>query len=89
MRRLLKIVCLALYAAGLCGALGWLQGRLTDFFVAAAALFLLIHVIELPFVFGRLARYRGPWLLSLALALLFGLLHTQALGERGRGPHNP
>jgi hypothetical protein len=84
MLTLLKIGCLALYALGVAALAGWLHGQAARAFEVAAAAFIAIHVLELPLFWKILRTYRGPFAASLALALLFGALHSLPLARAAR-----
>ena len=75
----LKGVALAVYVVALATLAGWLEGPVPDAIALFAGVLLAIHAIELPFVLGHLRRYRGPLAASIALNLLFGLLHWMPL----------
>jgi len=44
--------------------------------------FIVFHAIEVPIFWRRVTKYRGPLAVSIALTVLFGLLHLTPL--RGR-----
>ena len=71
----LKGAALVVYAIALATLAGWLDGRLPDTIAICGGAMLAVHVLELPFVFPHLRRHRGPLAVSIALTLLFGLLH--------------
>lgn len=82
--RISKLACLALLACGLAQAL-WPDAAAWPFDAPRAALILLaIHLLELVFVFKHLRLYKGPLLVSVALTLLFGLLHWKPLADAAR-----
>ena len=76
---LLKLGCLFIYAGALASLMGWKTSEWGQWQQTIALALLVIHVIEMPFVFPALRRYRGPLAVSLLLSLLFGLLHWQPL----------
>ena len=47
----------------------------------AALILLAAHTLELLFAFKSVQRYRGPLIDSIALTLLFGLLHWKPLAK--------
>jgi hypothetical protein len=71
----LKGVAVAIYAIALAALVGWLRGVAFDAVAIFAAAMLVVHAIEVPFVLRYLRRYRGSLAASIALNLLFGLLH--------------
>jgi len=71
----LKGAAIVIYAVALATLAGWLEGSVADTVAAFGAAMLAVHVLELPFVLAHLRRYRGPLAASIALNLLFGLLH--------------
>lgn len=80
-----KLLCLVLYALALAGLAGAISGPLATWMELGAALFLVIHVIELPFFFKYIRTYAGGVPASVALALLFGAFHTLPLIRAARG----
>jgi len=70
-----KGVAIAVYAAALATLAGWLHGPMADAIAVFAGVMLVVHVLEVPLVIGHLHRYRGSLAASIALNLLFGLLH--------------
>jgi len=79
MLTLSKIACLVVYALGAAGALGGLHGPLAFWSEVAAAVFLAVHVLELPIFWKALRTYRGSFASSVLQALLFGVLHSLPL----------
>jgi uncharacterized protein YhhL (DUF1145 family) len=75
----LKGIALAVYAIALATLAGWLDGSVADAIAVFGGAILVVHVIELPFVMGHLRRHRGTLAASIALNLLFGLLHWMPL----------
>lgn len=75
---LLKGACLALYTTGAAVAAGLLPASLS-LLAPAAALVLAAHVLETIVLFGLVRRYPGPLPTSIALSLLFGMLHLLPL----------
>jgi hypothetical protein len=47
----------------------------------AALILLAAHTLELLFAYKSVQRYRGPLVDSIALTLLFGLLHWKPLSK--------
>jgi hypothetical protein len=81
---LLKFGCLALYALGLAALAGWLHATAAVVFEDLAAVFIAIHVLELPFFWKILRTWRGSFAASVAQALLFGALHSLPLMRAAR-----
>lgn len=78
----LKLGCLALYALALAAWAGVLPAALAPYgkrFETFALAFMVIHALELVFAFKHVRRYRGPLAASVALTMLFGLLHWRPL----------
>ncbi len=46
---------------------------------------LVIHVIEMAVMFKHVKRYPGPLAVSMALTLLFGMLHWKPLADDHKG----
>ena len=66
-------------------ALARLAGQLPSAFgisVVVAGVLLGAHFLELLFMFKHVRRYRGALATSVALTLLFGLLHWKPLADR-------
>ncbi len=84
MLALLKLGCLVLYALALAAVFGWLHGPLATGAEVVAALFLAVHVMELPFFLRVLRAYRGSFASSVVQALLFGVLHSLPLMRAAR-----
>ena len=80
-RNVLKLGCIAIYVAALAAWAGLLPGGLGLAMQAIAAGILLLHALELVFVFEHVRRYRGPRATSVLLTLLFGLLHWKPLAD--------
>jgi hypothetical protein len=64
--------------AGTAGLLPPGLGRAAQMLAAGV---LLLHALELIFVFDRVRRYRGALGVSVLLTLLFGLLHWKRLAD--------
>jgi hypothetical protein len=84
MNLVMRIGCLAVYALGIAAFTGLVHGP----FAAAAAIGTLalvgLHALELLFAYRFLHRYKGSMGMSLALALLFGVLHWAPLARQPR-----
>lgn len=72
---LLKAACLALYALALAGFAGLLPNGLAIVLQMLAAVFLIVHALELVVAFKHVRRYRGSLAGSVLQTLLFGVLH--------------
>ncbi len=81
MIQLLKTGCLAIYLLAVIGAFTALPFGATSALQLAAAIVLGLHVLELLVVFKSIRRYPGPLIDSIALTLLFGLLHWLPLAK--------
>ena len=79
---ILKIGCLAAYALALAGLAGLLGSDLSARMQNVAAVLLILHALEVVFMFKHVRKYRGPLLVSVLLTLLFGLLHWKPLADR-------
>lgn len=78
----LKLGCLVLYALALAAWAGLLPAALAPYanrFENVALAFMVIHALELAFAFKYVRRYDGPLAASVALTMLFGLLHWRPL----------
>lgn len=82
---LLKAIALAIYAlaiatlTGLTGLAGLLPGRASVALLSVAALFLVIHALEVVFFWRHVRLYPGPLAFSVLLTMLFGVLHWKPL----------
>ena len=83
--RFFKGLCLAVFVLGLLDWAGALPAGMTLAlpltWARIALALLLIHVAELAFAYKYLRRYPGSLATSLALTLLFGLLHWKPLAD--------
>ena len=78
---LLKLACIVAYAAALATALGWMSNTFGSRMLIVAPVLLGLHVLELALAWKHLGRYRGPFGISVLLALLFGVLHWKPLAD--------
>ncbi|MBK8766655.1 MAG: hypothetical protein KA778_19105 [Burkholderiaceae bacterium] len=76
---LLKLACLATYALALASLAGLLPAGAFAYVRMIAAILLVLHTLELVFLFRHVRLYRGPLAISMILTLLFGLLHWKPL----------
>ena len=81
MNNALKVTCLVLYLLAIVGVFGVLPGGITSIVQKAALILLAAHTLELLFAYKSVQRYRGPLVDSIALTLLFGLLHWEPLAK--------
>lgn len=84
MNALLKAGCLAIYLLALVGAFVTLPLGAESALQNTAAILLGLHTLELAFAFGSVRRHPGPLIDSVALTLLFGLLHWLPMARRAR-----
>lgn len=78
---IVKIACLALYAAGIASVAGLLPEGYS-MIAKIAALILAVHVVETIVMFKHVKRYQGPLAVSILLSLLFGLAHWMPLAKK-------
>ena len=87
MNSVLKAILLALYALAGASFLWAMPLDAGSFLRRIAALLLIIHALEVVFMFKHVRLYRGALGASVALTLLFGLLHWKPLADQARrGP---
>lgn len=84
MNTLLKAGCLAIYLLALVGAFVALPWGAESVLQDIAAILVGLHVLELVVAFGSVRRHPGPLIDSVALTLLFGLLHWLPLAKGAR-----
>ena len=78
----LKMLILATYGLAVAAALGWWSSPWGATLQNAAVVLLVVHALELVFVFKHVRRYPGPLALSVLLTLLYGLLHWKPLADK-------
>jgi len=82
MNLVMRIGCLLAYALGIAAFTGLIHGPLA----AAAAIVTIalvgLHALELLFAYRFLHRHKGSMGASVALALLFGVLHWAPLARQ-------
>jgi hypothetical protein len=81
MNTYLKAVCLAIYLLAVVATLGVLPPSVGSILQMIAVILLAAHALELLFAFKTVQRYQGPLIDSIALTLLFGLLHWKPLAR--------
>ena len=79
---LMKIACLAVYALGLAGLAGLVHGPAATVGELVSIAFLAVHALELLYAYRFLHRHRGPMAASIALAMLFGVIHWAPLARQ-------
>jgi uncharacterized protein YhhL (DUF1145 family) len=80
----MKIACLAAYALGIAGLLGLIHGPLAAAAGIVSIALLGVHALELLYAFRFLHRHPGSMAASVALALLFGVLHWAPLARQAK-----
>ena len=87
MNTVLKMAALILYVLALASLARLLPADGAFAYVRITALVLVIlHVLQLPFVFKYVRLYPGPLAASILLTLLFGILHWKPLAaSQARG----
>jgi hypothetical protein len=81
MNTYLKALCLAIYLLAVIGEFVVLPFGVTSGLQKVAVILLAAHVLELIVAFKSVKRYQGPLIDSIALTLLFGLLHWKPLSK--------
>ena len=81
MNNALKAAILAIYLLAIAGTFGVLPAGITSILQKAAVILLAAHTLELLFAYKSVQRYHGPLVDSIALTLLFGLLHWKPLAK--------
>lgn len=84
MNAFLKVGCLAIYLLAVVDASVALPLGAGSVLQNLAVILLALHTLELVFAFGSVRRHPGPLIDSVALTLLFGLLHWLPLARRAR-----
>jgi hypothetical protein len=83
MNTFLKATLVGLYALAL-ASLGWTLPLDAGLWLQRISLVLLgVHAIETVAMFSHVRKYVGPLAFSIALSLLFGLLHWLPLAKAG------
>lgn len=77
----LKAILLAIYALAILGLLGVLPPGVASVLAKIAAVLVAAHLLELAIAFKAVKRYQGPLIDSIALTLLFGILHWRPLSK--------
>lgn len=78
---LLKAACLGAYFLALAGLAGLISGDISRTMQNLALALLIVHALELIVMFKHVRLYRGSLMVSIALTLLFGLLHWKPLAK--------
>ena len=82
MSAVIKLACLAVYLLAVAGTLAAPGLAVTTALQYAAIILLAAHALETLVMFRLVARYPGPLVDSIALCLLFGMLHWLPLRQR-------
>lgn len=82
MSTFLKASCLAIYLLAVIGGFVALPFGLSSALQNIAAILLGLHALELAIAWRSVVRHAGPLVDSIALTLLFGLLHWLPLAKR-------
>lgn len=77
----LKAILLATYALAILGLLGVLPPGLASVLAKIAVILVAAHLLELAIALKAVKRYPGPLVDSIALTLLFGILHWRPLSK--------
>jgi uncharacterized protein YhhL (DUF1145 family) len=77
----LKAILLAIYALAILGLLGVLPPGVASVLAKIAVVLAAAHLLELAIAFKAVKRYPGPLVDSIALTLLFGILHWRPLSK--------
>jgi hypothetical protein len=77
-----RALCLLVYAMAAASLIGLLPDDQFSRAPKVAVVLLALHVIELVFVMKQVRLYKGPLAVSVALTLLFGLLHWKPLAQQ-------
>lgn len=77
----LKAILLAIYALAILGLLGVLPPGVASVLAKIAAVLVAAHLLELAIAFKAVKRYQGPLIDSIALTLVFGILHWRPLSK--------
>ena len=81
MNLIFKIACALVYALALASLADMLPPGRLDVLPTVALVLLAIHALELILYFRHVRLYAGPIGISIALTLLFGLLHWKPLAD--------
>jgi hypothetical protein len=84
MNGILKVLCLATYALALVAPFVALPLDAGPNLQKLALILIAAHVLELPIAYRHLAQYKGPFIDSVALSLLYGLLHWLPLAKASK-----
>ncbi|MES2149453.1 MAG: hypothetical protein V4508_06630 [Pseudomonadota bacterium] len=74
-----KLTLLAIYAIALAGLAGKVIPAIAQPIETIALALVLVHALEVAYAFKYLKRYSGGLPASIALTMLFGLLHWRRL----------
>jgi hypothetical protein len=79
-----KTLCLATYALALAVPFVTLPLAAGPYVQKLALILFAAHILELPIAYRYLRIYKGPLIDSVALSLLYGLLHWQPLAKASK-----
>ena len=82
----MKAICLAVYALAIASFAGLLPAGVFPHVKTIAIVLLILHLLELLFMFKHVKRYRGSLVMSVILTLLFGVLHWRPLARDAKRP---
>jgi hypothetical protein len=82
MNLVMRIGCLVAYALDVAAFAGLIHGPVAAAAAIVTITLLGLHALELLYAFRFLHRYRGSMGVSVALALLFGVLHWAPLARQ-------
>ena len=86
MNSFFKVVLIATYVLAGASLLLTLPFDAGDMLRRITVILLVIHALEVVFVFRHVRLYQGPLVTSVVLTLLFGLLHWKPLADaKARG----
>lgn len=79
---LLRVLCLFVYARALTSLFDFQLNSQISFAIYLASFLLIVHAVELLVFLKHVRLYEGPLWVSIALTLLFGLLHWKPLVQK-------
>lgn len=84
MNSLFKALCLGTYALALTVPFVTIPLDAGPYLQKLALILLAAHVLELPIAYRYLRLYKGSFIDSVALSLMYGLLHWQPLAKASK-----
>jgi uncharacterized protein YhhL (DUF1145 family) len=88
MNNALKAGCAAIYLLALASLVWPFPAGAGPVLQTLAVALIVVHALEMLFVFKHIKSYPGPLLISVVLSLLFGLLHWLPLAKANRRATN-